>query len=122
MIIVDTSIWADHIRARDAELESLLVAGRVLMHPFVLGEIALGSPANRAAWLESMRALPSAVIATPDEVLKLVESESIFGAGVGYVDAHLLASTRLTLAARLLTRDKRLSTVAQRLGVAAPTT
>jgi hypothetical protein len=99
----------------------LLAAYAVIMHPYVLGEIALGSPANRAAWIKNLGSLPRAVVASPDEVLALIENESIFGTGIGYVDAHLLASTRLTPAARLLTRDKRLHALALQLGIAAPT-
>lgn len=117
MILVDTSVWVDHLRVGDAALADLLQAGRVLAHPFVAGELALGVLRQRATILSSLRALPQATMATDDEVLGFIEANELAGGGIGYVDAHLLAATRLA-AASLWTRDRRLSRVAERLGLA----
>ncbi len=119
MILADSSVWIDHIRAADAVLSDLLVRQRVLMHPCVIGEVALGNIRNRADWLVEMRDLKQAIVAGNDEVNEMIERERLFGLGIGYVDAHLLASVRLTEGASLWTRDKRLAAVAQRLSLAA---
>jgi len=111
MILVDTSVWVDHLRAGDDGLAELLHHGRVLMHPFVLGELALGSLLQRRLVLDSLQDLPNAITASDAEVLILIETAGLSGAGIGYVDAHLLASVRLTPDASLWTRDKRLSKV-----------
>ena len=118
MILVDTSVWVDHLRAGDAALRGLLVRGAVLMHPFVLGELACGSLTERAQLLGHLRSLPSAVVAEPAEVLSFIESQALHGLGIGYVDVHLLASVRLSAPARLWTRDRRLQKVAEQLGCA----
>jgi predicted nucleic acid-binding protein len=115
MILVDSSVWIDHLRAEDRDLTTLLDDGVVLLHPFVLGEVSLGSFRQRAAILEDMRELPEAVVADNNEVFHLIERESLFGLGVGFVDAHLLASVRLTKNAKLWTRDRRLAAVAARM-------
>ena len=118
MILVDTSIWIDHLRRGDEKLVELLNQGQVLCHPFVVGELALGSLRNRTSILDAMRNLPVAVVATNDEVMSFIDQNKLFGQGIGFVDAHLLASVRLSPAARLWTRDKRLLAVSLRLGVA----
>ncbi len=89
------------------------------MHPWVIGEVALGNIRNRTEWLVEMRHLQQAVVARNDEVDAMIEREKLFGFGIGYVDAHLLASVRLTHGALLWTRDKRLAAAAERLSVAA---
>ena len=119
MILVDTSVWVDHLRARDATLVGLLDAGAVLGHPFVLGELALGSLRQRRLVLTALEDLPQASVATDPEVLSFVERQQLYGFGIGYVDAHLLAAARLTPGASLWTRDRRLHEAALRLGVAA---
>lgn len=119
MILVDTSIWIDHLRSGDHRLVSLLERGEVLSHPSVVGEVGLGSLRQRGAIIESLQALPMAVVAADDEVMLLIEQHRLFGRGIGWIDAHLLASARLTPGARLWTNDKRLSALAQTLGVAA---
>ena len=119
MILVDTSVWVDHLRASDSALAVVLDAGEVLAHPFVIGEIALGNLLGRDRVLEAMQNLPQAVAASDQEVFHFIGRHALFGLGIGYVDAHLLAATRLTAGARLWTRDKRLSDVADRLGLAA---
>jgi len=117
MILVDTSVWIDHLKTGDDNLARLLEAGRVLMHPFVLGELALGSLRNRQAILELLGQLPRAEMATDQEVLSLIEAETLHGTGIGLIDAHLLASARLTAGSFLWTRDKRLGRLAARLRV-----
>ncbi|MBI2306137.1 MAG: type II toxin-antitoxin system VapC family toxin [Rhodocyclales bacterium] len=121
MILVDTSIWIDHLSRRDERLFGLLSAGQVLAHPFVTGEVALGNLRQRETVLELLLNLPRATVASDDEVLHLINADRLHGLGVGYVDAHLLASTMLTAGARLWTRDKRLASVAHRLGFDAAT-
>ncbi|MCK2089374.1 type II toxin-antitoxin system VapC family toxin [Thauera aromatica] len=117
MILVDTSIWIDHLRGSDQHLSVLLAEGRVVMHPHVLGEVALGSLKNRAAVLGAMSDLPQTVVATDDEVLRFIEAQGLFGLGIGYMDAHLLAAVMLTPGTRLWTRDRRLSAASARLGL-----
>ena len=112
MILVDTSVWIDHLRRGDTELQRLLEKGQVLTHPFVVGELAMGSLKQRETILEALQNLPVAEKAHDDEVLLFVADHALFGLGIGYVDAHLLASTRLTPGALLWTRDKRLAEIA----------
>ena len=119
MILIDTSIWIDHLRRGDAVLTDLLGGGRVLGHPFVLGELATGSLRQRAIILHALSGLPQAIVAQGSEVLDFIEREALFGTGLGYIDVHLLASTRLTPGGLLLTRDRRLLAAAGRMAVAA---
>lgn len=118
MILVDTSVWVDHLRQGDAALAALLQRTAVLMHPFVAGEVACGSLRERAATLSLLRNLPTAAMATDTEVQHLIERHALHGRGIGYVDVHLLASVRLTNGASLWTRDRRLRQVAEGLGCA----
>ncbi|WP_421760378.1 type II toxin-antitoxin system VapC family toxin [Devosia sp.] len=119
MILADTSVWADHLRLSDTRLAELLADGQIIMHAFVLGEIALGFLRQRASILALMQELPAMHMSEPEEVLSLIEGQRLIGAGIGYVDAHLLASSIATPNCQLWTRDKRLLNVASRLGVAA---
>jgi predicted nucleic acid-binding protein len=114
MILVDTSVWVDHLRSGDATLSALLDDGQVLAHPFVTGEIALGRLRRRNEILAALTALPQATAATDGEVLRFIGEHSLDGLGIGYIDAHLLAAARLS-AANLWTRDKRLHAAAGRL-------
>lgn len=118
MILVDTSVWVDHLRRGDPALVDLLESSVVIMHPFVVGEIACGSLHDRGSILELLQDLPAAAVAESDEVLRLIESHVLHGKGIGYVDVHLLASVALTQGAKLWTRDKKLRSVAQMLGCA----
>lgn len=120
MILVDTSIWIDHLRQGDPLLTRRLESAQVLAHPFVTGEIALGSLRQRDAVISALSDLPQARVATDEEVLRFIEREQLFGLGLGYVDVHLLAAARLTPGSTLWTRDKRLSEAAARLKLAAP--
>lgn len=96
MILVDTSIWVDHLRKGNSRLVTLLEDMEVLTHPFVLGEIALGHAGQRRGTLDLLGHLPSAEVATHDEVLSMIDSRHLAGLGVGWVDAHLLASALLS--------------------------
>ncbi len=120
MILVDTSVWIDHLRAGDDELTELLNGSRVLMHPFVLGELACGNLRNRKEVLRLLKDLPSAAVATDEEVLFFIERHALMGRGIGigYVDAHLLAAVALEGSSRLWTRDKRLRALANELALA----
>ena len=119
MILVDTSVWIDHLRRGDDGLTELLNQRLVLTHPFVIGELALGNLRQRDIVLSALLGIPRANVANDDEVMRLINQESLFGFGIGYIDAHLLAAARLAADATLWTRDKRLSAVADRLSLAA---
>ena len=119
MILVDTSVWADHFRSADEQLKSLLDAQQVAIHPFIVGELAMGNLRNREGALEALLSLPPVVRAEDDEVLSYVERESLFGRGIGLVDAHLITSARLTRDVTIWTKDKRLAQLAQELGLGA---
>ncbi len=122
MILVDTSVWIDHLARGDARLQALLEDGQVLTHPYVVGEIALGSLPRRHETVSALQALPTVSIATADEAMVFLQRERLFGMGIGYVDLHLLAATRLQPEGLLWTRDKRLLQVAVKLKLAAFTT
>lgn len=117
-ILPDTSVWIDHLVRPDAEMVALLTAGDALLHPFVIGEIALGNLRNRKQMLWFLSRVDEAKTAMDHEVLQLIENKALGGSGIGYVDAHLLASCLLTDKCLLWTRDKRLGAVAARLGIA----
>ena len=119
MILVDTSVWIDHLRSGETMLAGLLDDGEVLSHPFIIGELALGNLRQRESLLADLLRLPQASAASDAEVVHLIQGERLFEIGIGYVDAHLLAATRLTSGASLWTRDKRLSAAAERLSLAA---
>jgi len=118
MILVDTSIWIDHLRQHDDRLSGLLNQGQVLAHPFVIGELALGNLQNRGAILGALQDLPQTPVATDGEALDFIQGNTLFGMGIGYIDAHLLAAVRLAPGAMLWTRDKRLLAAATKLGLA----
>jgi len=118
MILVDTSVWVDHLRSGDESLSALLNTSQVLMHPFVLGELACDNLRQRAEALSLLRNLPQASVAHDEEVLFFIERHELMGRGIGYVDAHLMAAVALDGGARLWTRDKRLQTLASVLGMA----
>lgn len=122
MILADTSIWVTHLRAGHPALERMLEGGLVLAHPWVVGELALGRLSRRRELLGLLSSLPQAMVATTEEILTLVERHELYGLGIGYVDAQLLAATRLTPDARLWTNDQRLAAAASRLGCAADPT
>jgi predicted nucleic acid-binding protein len=106
------------LRAGDDNLASLLDSGRILAHPFIIGELALGNLRQRQTILAFLQDLPRANVATDQEVMHFIEQHALAGLGIGYIDAHLLASTQLTAGSSLWTRDKRLLRAAERLGLA----
>jgi predicted nucleic acid-binding protein len=116
--LVDTSIWIDHFRAGDRRLAGLLHDAQVLSHPFVIGELALGNLSVRSEVLALLAQLPRSPMVRDDEMLSFIDAHGLAGSGLGWVDAHLLASVRLA-GERLWTRDRRLAEAARRLGVAA---
>ena len=116
MILVDTSIWIDHINKGGlAHLDYLLAGESVLTHPLVIGEIAMGSLKNRKAQLALQGDLHQITAASDLEVMTLVETAKLHGSGLSYIDAHLLAAVTLDGLARLWTRDKRLRTLVNSL-------
>ena len=120
MILVDTSVWVEHLHRGLPRLATLLQGGEVMIHPWVIGELACGNLRNRSQVLELLQGLPTATVASDAEVLLLIEREQLMGRGIGYIDAHLLAAARLSHC-RLWTQDRRLAAVAQEQGLAACT-
>ena len=114
MILVDTSIWVDHLRSGMPQLKTALQNNEVFIHPWVVGELACGNLRDRSRVLHLLQSLPSACIATPAEVLTLIEQHHLMGRGIGFVDAQLLASARLS-SCMLWTQDRRLAEQAEAL-------
>jgi predicted nucleic acid-binding protein len=117
VIIVDTSVWIDHLHKAVPLLADALENGEVATHPFVIGEIACGEIARRREVLALLSTLPSAVVAADEEALHFIEHYRLMGRGIGYIDAHLLASAVLTNGATLWTSDKRLNAIAANLQI-----
>ena len=117
MVLVDTSVWVAHLRHGTIGLGALLHEGRVVCHPFIVGELACGNLRNRSEILVNLQELPWATLAEHEEVMQFIENYSLMGKGLGYIDMHLLASARLT-GVPLWTLDKRLNEMAIKLGVA----
>ena len=118
MILADTSLWIDHPRKGLPTLATALEEGQVLMHPFVLGELACGNLGNRRNVLRFLAFFPAVPAATDPEVLEFIERRALMGRGIGYIDFHLLASVALAAPARLWTLDRRLASVAAELELA----
>lgn len=121
MILVDTSVWIDHIRRPNSRLIELLDAQQVCVHPWVVGELACGNLANRANMLYLLRSQPQIPVASDDEVLFFIEKHGIAGKGIGYIDMHLLAAAAL-VDVKIWTHDRRLREVAALLGLSAAAT
>lgn len=119
MVLVDTSVWIDHLRNNEPFLGRLLIQNRVLIHPFVRGELALSNLCQRQVILSALDNLPQAPVVFADEIGYFIETHALFGLGIGLIDAHLLASSQLSGNIKLWTRDKRLLAVAVRLDLAA---
>ena len=117
MILIDTSIWIEHLSKGDRVIEDLLRANKVLIHPFIIGEIACGNLADRAEILSMLNDLPSLPVAAESSVLYFIEQNQLMGLGIGYIDAHLLTATALEPPTRLLTLDKRLKAAAESLNL-----
>lgn len=118
LVLVDTSVWIEHLRSSSSTLRGLLRHSLVLTHAMVAGELALGDLAQRETFLHSLTALPQSASAMDEEILAFIERRRLYGRGLVYVDAHLLASTQLTPGAKLWTRDRRLASIASEVGVA----
>ena len=117
MILLDTSVWVDHLRRGDPLVVQALESGQVVAHTFVIGELACGNLKSRARVIELLRDLPQSAIATDDEVLHFIDGHKLMGRGIGYVDAHLLAAAAIGRSF-LWTKDRRLREVAIELGFA----
>jgi len=118
MILVDTSVWIDHFRSHDNELAALLSRCQVLMHPYVLGELARRNFSRRVEVLKLLDGLPRAAVASDTEARFFIEQHSLMGKGIGYIDMHLLASVVLESTAKIWTRDRRLNSAAENLSLA----
>ncbi|MEO8528928.1 MAG: PIN domain-containing protein [Pseudolysinimonas sp.] len=116
MILVDTSVWIDHLHRADPELVALLERNDVATHAMVIGELALGTIAKRDEFLGLLAALPAASEASHAEVVDFVSARRLYGRGLSLVDAHLLASAVLGESTLLWTRDRRLASAAADLG------
>jgi predicted nucleic acid-binding protein len=117
MILIDTSVWADHFRMAEPQLVGFAQEEIIQLHPLVLGELAMGNFANRTKVLNWLSELIPAAVASDDEVLRVVESQVLYGKGLGYVDAHLIASAKLTPEVQFWSRDKRLVSAAFEAGI-----
>jgi hypothetical protein len=116
MILVDTSIWVNHLRKGDIQLEELLLNGEVVCHPFVIGELACGNIKNRHEILTLLKSLPETPTIDLAEYLYFIEQNHLTGIGIGFVDVHLLASAKLS-GIPLWTKDKRLKEIALKLKI-----
>lgn len=117
MILVDSSVWIDHLRVTEPELSRVLLLGQVIQHGFVTAELALGSIANRDQLIAGLAALPQIDKAVEHDLRGFITEAALAGAGIGFVDAHLLHAC-YRHKHKLWTRDKRLRTQAERLGCA----
>jgi predicted nucleic acid-binding protein len=117
LILADTSVWIDHFRTGNREMRNLLDQGQIALHPFIVGELALGSLRNRASALALLDVLPHVFVARMDEVRAMIETRQLYSLGIGLIDAHLIASAFLSPHTRLWTKDKQLRKVAEGLGI-----
>lgn len=117
MVLIDTSVWIDHLHSIDEHLSMLLENEQVVMHPMVIGELAMGNLANRRRTLVDLAKLPEISVATHNEVLFFIEHHQLMGTGIGYIDAHLLTASVLHDTAQLWTRDKRMMAIADELDI-----
>jgi predicted nucleic acid-binding protein len=117
MVLADTSVWISHFREGGPGLRALLDEGKVLCHPYIMGELACGKLRNRREIPELLQALPQAVVASHEEAMEFLEGQKLMGQGLGYIDVHLLASARLS-GSPLWTLDARLRGAAEKLGIA----
>ena len=118
MILVDTSVWIDHLRNPEADLNALLNENNVLMHPMVIGELACGYVRNRKQALENWRMLPRINEASHERVISLIEAKNLMGRGIGFIDMHLLWSVLNYPGSLLWTRDKKLNPIANEFNIA----
>ena len=119
MILADTTVWVDHFRAANDKLRELLENERIVMHPFIVAELALGSLKQRRVQLEALDDMPAVPVAQLREVRQMIETRSLYSRGIGLTDAHLIASCLIHPPTRLWTNNKRLAEIAETLGIAA---
>jgi len=119
MILADTSVWVDHLRNHNREMEKLLARGQIVMHPFVVAELSLGSLHNRRKRLSEMESLLEVRVAQLSEVRQMIEAHALYSKGIGLIDAHLVASCLLTPGTQLWTLDRSLERIAGVLGIRA---
>jgi predicted nucleic acid-binding protein len=117
LILADTSVWIDHLRFGDKDMRELLNRGQIVIHPFVVAELALGSIKDRAKTLALLDLLPQARIAQLNELRLTIESRRLYSVGIGFTDAHLIASVLIDSPTLLWARDKKLRKVAENLGI-----
>ena len=118
MIVLDTSIWADHFRSTVGGVVELIQSQQIIQHPFVTGELSLGNPADRRTMVAMLDAFPQAPIQSHADLMTFVERRALGGTGIGFVDANLLASAVAVPGGKVWTKDKRLFAQAERLGLA----
>lgn len=116
-VLVDTSVWVDHLRQADKTLTQLLNQGQVSIHPMIIGELVCGNLNNRAQLISLWNNLPSVSEANHEEALFCLDTHQLMGRGIGFVDLHLLAATLISANTRLWTKDRRLNVIAQSLNV-----
>jgi len=117
LILADTSIWIDHFRSGDTDLRKALNLGQILIHPWIIAELALGSLRDRTRTLAMLDLLPQAEVAHISELRHMIEARSLYSLGMGLTDAHLIASVLLNSPTLLWTRDKQLRKIAAALGI-----
>ena len=117
MILADTSVWVDHLRFGDKDMRQLLDRGQIVIHPFIVAELALGSIKDRAKTLALLDLLPQARIAQLYELRLGIEARRLYSVGIGFTDAHLIASALIDSPTLLWARDKKLRKVAENLGI-----
>jgi hypothetical protein len=117
VILADTSVWVEHFRSGNDELRKQLAGRSVVMHPMIVAELALGSLRDRTRTLAFLDLLPQVRVAQLGEVRKMIEARSLFSQGIGLIDTHLIASVFLNPSTLLWTKDKRLRSVAETLGI-----
>ncbi|MGB9206113.1 MAG: type II toxin-antitoxin system VapC family toxin [Terriglobales bacterium] len=117
MILADTSVWIDHLRSGNKELHNQLSRGQIVIHPFIIAELALGSLKERTRMLALLDLLPHLRVAQLNEIRTLIATRRLYGLGIGLIDAHLIASVLINPPTLLWTRDKQLRKVAEALGI-----
>jgi predicted nucleic acid-binding protein len=117
MILADTSVWIDHLRSENREMRNQLAQGRIVIHPLIIAELALGSLRDRTRTLALLDMLPQVKVAQLHEVRLMIESRRLCGLGVGLIDAELIAAIFINSPTLLWTKDKPLRKVADALGI-----
>ena len=117
MILADTSVWVDHLRSSNPEMEKYLNRGQIVMHPFIVAELSLGSLRNRQSTLGAVESLLEVKVAALSEVRHMIEAHTLYSKGIGLTDAHLIASCLITPGTQLWTRDVAMKKVAEALGI-----